>query len=348
MAGPVAGGGGGVRAVAAGPAVRGRRPRRSRLVGHRLLRRARGCERRCSAPDPASTIDLPPALAGLEVLRGRASTGHRTPVAAAVVHDRRAGSVSIVVPVQGAGSRWRRRREQDGLLAGWGAALAPLARARCPVSRVTWQEWSHPVGVAGHREFLAGLDRAAPRRRRAIGLRRAARRAGAGARSPTRCSLTVTRRPAPGPPAARHVAPLAAAIDVLVDETPPAGGPVGVGRAAASDRPLSPLELSTGDPVAVATRPGPAASTRCAGRWPPRSGGGRWSGVRWRSRRTGSTPGSTARVHRSYRVAAWPMLPVAADWLAPLLTVRRRDPHGDGRAGAGAAGPGGGRTPTGS
>ena len=25
--------------------------------------------------------------------------------------------------------------------------------------------------------------------------------------------------------------------------------------------------------------------------------------------------------HRSFRVAGWPMLPVAADWLAPLLTV---------------------------
>ena len=67
-----------------------------------------------------------------------------------------------MVPVQGAGFPVASLREQDGLLAGWGAALAPLARARCPVSRVTWQEWTHPAGVAGHREFLAALDRPAP------------------------------------------------------------------------------------------------------------------------------------------------------------------------------------------
>ena len=47
--------------------------------------------------------------------------------------------------------------EQDAMLAGWGAALTPLARDRCLVTRITWQEWAHPIGVGTHREFLTGL-----------------------------------------------------------------------------------------------------------------------------------------------------------------------------------------------
>ena len=152
-----------VRAVAARPAVRGRRPRGP-------PRRGTGCcvvapwvrAVRCSAPDPVSTIDLPPALAGLELLEIEldvaADAGRRRRWCV----TGRAGTVSIVLAGAAPGSRWRRCASRTGCSPAWGAALAPFARARCPVSRVTWQEWSHPVGVAGHREFLAGLDRPAP------------------------------------------------------------------------------------------------------------------------------------------------------------------------------------------
>ena len=189
---------------------------------------------------PGFEDHLPPALAGLEV-REVELDWPPTPFAAAVVHDGRAGSVSMVVPVQGVGFPVASLREQDGLLAGWGAALAPLARARCPVSRVTWQEWTHPAGVAGHREFLAALDRPHPSPAGADYDELLDVQAPVTIAHEVLLTVTVDRRRVRRP---RRSAPLAAAIDALGEETrllvarlESAGLQVG--------RPLSPLELST-------------------------------------------------------------------------------------------------------
>ena len=54
-----------------------------------------------------------------------------------------------------ADSPWSSRDEQDAVLAAWGAALAPLARERTPIIKVTWQEWAHALGAHEHRAFLA-------------------------------------------------------------------------------------------------------------------------------------------------------------------------------------------------
>ncbi len=99
---------------------------------------------------------LPAALAGLELIETSIDWAGST-ASVGVVRDRTAGTVSMVIGVLGDGFAASSALEQDGMLAGWGAALAPLARDRCPVIRVTWQEWAHPVGVGTHRQFLAGV-----------------------------------------------------------------------------------------------------------------------------------------------------------------------------------------------
>jgi hypothetical protein len=286
-----------------------------RLVGHRLLRRSAWVRPSLLGAGPGFEDLLPPALVGLEV-REVELDWPPAPVAAAVVHDARAGSLSIVVPVQGVGFPVASLREQDGLLAGWGAALAPLARARCPVARVTWQEWTHPAGIAGHREFLAALDRP--------------NRSPAGAdydelldvQTPATIAhevlltVTVDRRRIHRQ---RRTAPLAAAIDSLTEETR-----LLVGRLESAGlqvgRPLTALELSTAirlrcDPSRARQLDGFARSLAAAvGRgtleWGPMAVEADWFHAR-----------VDGAFHRSYRVAAWPMLPVAADWLAPLLTA---------------------------
>jgi hypothetical protein len=111
---------------------------------------------------------------------------------------------------------------------------------------------------------------------------------------------------------------VAAAIDTLIEET----------RLSASrlesaglrvDPPLSPLQLSAAirlrsDPsraqqVGSLRRSLAAAVGRGVLEWGPMAVEAEW----FQTRVDGA-------VHRSYRIAAWPMLPVAADWLAPLLT----------------------------
>ena len=338
VVGLVVGVGGGVRAVAAGPAVRGRRPRRPAGVAPDRCGRGPWVRASLLGAGPGCDDRAPAGAGRARAARGRASTGRRSAVdGGGGAGPSRPGRCRSCVPVQGAGFPVASPREQDGLLAGWGAALAPLARARCPVARVTWQEWTHPVGVDRPPRVPRRRSTGRSRTPATVGLRRAARRAGAGHDRPRRARHG-DRRPAPGPRPPRHVA--AGCGDRRARRRdPPAGGAAGVGRAARSDRPLSPLELST----AIRLRSDPSRGQQrrlaapLAGR--RRRAGGTGVGADGGRGRTGSTPGSTASCHRSYRIAAWPMLPVAADWLAPLLTGRRRDPHGDGRAGTGAARP---------
>ena len=68
----------------------------------------------------------------LEVER-RLAAGSRSP--SAVVRDRRAGTVSIVVPVQGAGFPVASPREQDALLAGVGRGAGAVRPGALPGRR---------------------------------------------------------------------------------------------------------------------------------------------------------------------------------------------------------------------
>jgi len=261
---------------------------------------------------PGFDDDLPQPLAGLAVLDVPVDwQAARRSVA--VVHDQRSGSVSMVLQATGAGFPVASLREQDGLIAGWGAALGPLARAQCAVSRITWQEWAHPIGVCGHREFLDGLAQsttsaASKDYQQLLDLQDPFTIA-----HEVLLTLTVEIRRV----RTRRREPVEAAIETLADEA----------RLLASrlesaglqvPGPLDALDLSTAirlrsDPsrsaqLSTIRRSLAAAARRGQIEWGPMAVEPRWDVV--------SVDGSK---HRSFRVAGWPMLPVGADWLAPLL-----------------------------
>jgi hypothetical protein len=285
-----------------------------RLLWNRLARRGPWVRSSLLGAGPGWDDQLPAALAGLELLAVDVDWAAR-PVPVAVVRDRRAGAVSLVLAVNGAGFPIASLREQDALLAGWGAALAPLARARGPVSRVTWQEWAHPVGLAGHREFLASLDR--PTGTPAAGDydELLAVQAPVTIAHDVLVTVTVDLRRVHRP---RRTSLLRTAVDLLADETRLLAGRL-ESAGLRVEPPLSPLELTT----AVRLRSDPsrarqldslrrslaAAVGRGTLEWGPMAVDADWFHAR-----------VDGAVHRSYRIAGWPMLPVTADWLAPLLT----------------------------
>jgi hypothetical protein len=287
----------------------------ARLAWNRVTRRGPWVRSSLLGAGPPWDDQLPHALAGVELLDCELDWAAQV-ASTAVVQDGRAGSVSMVLPVRGAGFPVASLREQDGLLAGWGAALAPLAQARCPVTRLVWQEWTHPVGVADHREFLASLDR--PHLSSAVVDYDELLTLQAPITFAHDVLVTVTvdlrrvRR-------AGRSSLVASAIEVLADEARLLAARL-ESAGLAVDRPLSPLELST----AVRLRSDPyralqldtlrrslaAAVGRGTLEWGPMAVDAGWFHAR-----------VDGAVHRSYRIAAWPMLPVAADWLAPLLTA---------------------------
>ena len=255
---------------------------------------------------------LPAALAGLELLDIAATVPGSGSMA--VVHDRKAATVSLVVRVAGEGFPVASLGEQDGLVAGWGGALAPLARARCPVTRVTWQEWCHPVGVGAHRDYLASIrhDRDSDAARDYDQLLTAQ----APATIAHEVLVTVTvdlRRVRPG----RGRPHLAAGIDVVVDEVR-----LLCSRLEAAGLQVHGVLDPAGLTAAVRVRSDPGRSRdvetlRCslaaavgkgALEWGPMAVEADWFHTR-----------VDCSVHRSFRVAGWPLLPVTADWLGPLL-----------------------------
>jgi hypothetical protein len=264
----------------------------------------------------ASNDNLPAALAGLKLL-DVADTGLAQQRSIGVIADRRAATLSIVLALRGSGFPVASPAEQDALVGLWGNALAPLARARCPVSRVTWQEWAHPVGMDGHREFLAsaGADRAENDARRDYEQLLVQQ-------SPFTIAhevlLTVTadlRRVR----ARRGVGAEQVAVEALVDEVRQLGarletagisvmGPLSLGEISQAvrircDPERTSAPLSSASSLAVACH-------RYSHHWGPMAVEPDWLHVR--------VDGSA---HRSYFVASWPMLPVRADWMGPLLTV---------------------------
>lgn len=263
---------------------------------------------------PGYEADLPPVLAGLELVEAHASWLTR-PVGIAVVRDRRAGTVTAVLRATSSGFPLSSPGEQDALLASWGAALAPLARERTPVAKVTWQEWAHAVGAHEHHAFLAELgvaERESDAARDYVAL--VDRQGAASVRHDVLISVTVDQRRVRRRQA---MAPFDAALEALLDEVRLLADRLGTAGLGV-DEPLTPAELSTAmrlrsDPtrarqVTTMSRSLAAATGRGTIEWGPMAVEPSWSHV--------VVDGS---VHRGYRVASWPMLPVTGDWLGPLL-----------------------------
>lgn len=284
----------------------------SRLLAHRL-----GGERRWVRPSLVgdnSDAALPVPLRGLELLEPPG-----WPVG--VVRDRSTGRVTALVRVHGHGFPLAAPAEEDQMLAAWGTALSPFAREGSPVCQVVWQEWAHPVTSDTHRAFLdeiATTDRAADAAvADYLGL--VAAQAPVSIAHDVLLAVTVDERRVRARRATRSRP--AAAIDALADEVR-----LFVARLEAAgldvDQPLSALEVSSltrerSDPgraaqVATLSRSLAAAARRGALEWGPMVVEPAWGHCR-----------VDGAVHRSYRVAGWPRLPVGADWLAGLLADTR-------------------------
>ncbi len=265
---------------------------------------------------PGYEDDLPAAMAGLEILEVPAGWLSR-PVGIAAVRDRRAGTLTAVLRAQGRGFPLSSPTEQDVLLGSWGAALAPLARERCPVLRVCWQEWAHSVGAEDHRQFLAELGVAERTDATALDyLSLTEAQARSTVTHDVLLSVTVDQRRVRS---RRTTGALDAAVEALVDEIRLFSDRL-VTAGLTVDDPLSPAELSAG--VRIRSDPGRARQTTALSRslagatgrdaieWGPMAAEPAWGSV--------TVDGSH---HRGFRVASWPALPVAADWLSPLIGV---------------------------
>jgi hypothetical protein len=259
---------------------------------------------------------LPRSLAGLRIVESELD--HCAPMA--VVLDDRAGTLTATLRVSGRGFPLASAEEQDAMVAAWGAALTPFARERCPVVRVTWTEWAHPVGTDAHLEFMheTGVDtRDTPAAAdyRALVEHQAPATVG----HEVLVSVTIDRRRVRR--SRRSASRLDAAIDALGDEMRLLGSRLDAAGLTAN-RPLTSAELA--ETVRTQSDPTRAKQTRAFARslaaaaghrsmaWAPIAVRAEWSQVRVDS-----------SLHRAYRVASWPLLPVAADWLGPLLGEAR-------------------------
>lgn len=265
---------------------------------------------------PGYETEQPKSLAGIDLLEVQARWLPGSPTYA-VLWDSVNGTVSAVVPVTAEGFPVASNAEQVGLVESWGAALAPLSRARNPVGRVVWQEWSHPQGVDGHREFLTnagglGQTTAAAQDYQALLDQQGPFTVAHEVTLMVQVDLKRIR-------ARRTTSQLDAAIEALGEELGLLSNRLDAAQIRTS-APLDPLELSTllrlrSDPMRGraaqigALRRSLAASVgRGAIEWGPMGVEPDWNECK--------VDGS---IHRSYRVKNWPLLPVAADWLGPLL-----------------------------
>lgn len=259
--------------------------------------------------------EVPRELEGLELL-DVPSTWGSLPFTLGVIHDVRAGTVTAVAGAQAEGFCLSGLDEQDTVLAGWGAALAPFARERTPVARVSWQEWAHPIGVDAHRGFLDEHDVPGRISEPVVAdyVAHVEAQAATSVVHQTLLSVTVALRRVRR---RRAVSTLDAAIEVLIDELRlfaerlGAAGitvatPLGSGELAATVRTRS--DPTRAAAVATLSSSLAAAAGRRSVEWGPMATDQSWGHVR--------VDGS---FHRSFRVASWPMLPVGADWLAPLV-----------------------------
>lgn len=289
------------------------------VPGALLLIRRRARRARWLRPPLLGDPDagLPAVMRGLELLDVSSASG----AAGAWVRDRHAGTVTGIVRVTGRGFPLASDAEQDTMLARWGAALSPFARERSPVVRVTWHEWAHPIGSDQHRQFLTSIGIEHRRADPAVAdyLALLDQQAPVTVAHDVLVAVTVDQKRVRS--RRTQTSRLDAAVGELNDELR-----LFVARLDAAgltvSSPLGSTDLSAAvrvrsDParsaqVGTLTRSLAAASRRGALEWGPMVVEAEWSQVR-----------VDRAIHRSYRVAGWPQLPVGADWLAPLLTDAR-------------------------
>lgn len=285
----------------------------TRLSIRRLCRRATWTRRSLIGSTENRWDDLPEPMAGLELHESEIEwTG--TPESIGLIRDRTTGTVSLVVHVLGDGFAVAGAAEQDDRLAAWGGALAPLARNRCPVARITWQEWAHTVGVTSHREFLGSLPDDGRRSTPAgedyedlLSMLDASAIA-----HDLLVTLTADVRQVSG---RRGRSAWDVTAEALVAEASQLAARLTSAGLVVSS-PLSPAEISTAvrlrsdptrTPASVAASLAAAAGHGSA-EWGPMAANADWTHCR--------VDGS---FHRSYRVVGWPMLPVSAEWMSPLM-----------------------------
>jgi hypothetical protein len=273
-----------------------------------------GHRAKCNAADlrlaPAADVPPPedgrppPSLAGLRIQTAAAVPGS-APMA--VIHDRRAGTYAAVLAVRGRSFSLLDPNDKRQRLAGWGAALAAMAREGSPVHRLQWIERALPGDSDGllqyfhsaatgetvcresYAQMVAGAGPAthdhevlvvlAVRARRVARSRRAIGRANEGSHGLLRREIRLLQGQLRN-------------ADLIVD------------------RVLGEPELAAALRVAVdpdfrarSSRP----ALRPCGAWPVAADEG-WSTYR--------TDGAW---HVTYWVAEWPRVDVGPDFLAPLL-----------------------------
>ncbi len=227
-----------------------------------------------------------------------------------VVTDKTAGALSLVVGVSATGfpvassSEGRTRR---GVVFSTGThRTGSMSRAR-----VTWQEWCRPGSTDEHSTFIARGSHERPHVSAVTDY--ADLLDGHGAHATAHdvlltLSLDVRR--------IRGGSHWNAAVDVLVDEARQLTSRLSA-AGFTTTAPLSPSEIADAvrDRSDPSRRHGVSQSlAAAAGRggldWGPIAVEPGWFHVR-----------VDDAIHRSYVMAGWPMLPVTADWLGPLLTV---------------------------
>lgn len=284
---------------------------------HLVVTRAFGratWRRRSAACGPLPCGDVPAVLRGIEVVESTTPGWNAATTNIAIVRDRLAGTLSLVMPVTGGGFSVASPAEQDGIVAAWGAALAPIVRARSPISRITWQDWSRPVGVSAHRSFLTGAGRNT--RHTAANDDYATLLETVGPFTVSHDVHLILTADLRMVRSRRGVSAVQSGIEMLVDEARLLAARLETGGFTA-EPPLSARGLvaavrSRSDPTRelTARRSLGAAAGHAGADWGPMAVEGNWFELR--------VDGSW---HRSYVMAGWPMLPVGADWMGPLLTV---------------------------
>jgi hypothetical protein len=267
----------------------------------------------------ASAALVPPVLAGLDILAAPRTTatgaaGTLAPIG--LIHDRRRGTMSVLISARGSDIVLLDPSDQQQRLQAWAAALANLARDSALV-RLGWSLCSAPASLTAHRSWLGErgvrTSAAAERDQAAADYEGLLLQVGTALTDhDLRLWLTVDVRRTPrGADAAASAVDLA---ETLLDQCATAGLLVGV--------PDSPVQVAE----ALRIRADPTAAGRLAGR--PR-GLAEHAGLASALAGVHAGPLSlltrwdAVRVddvwHRMFWVTQWPSGTVQPGWLDPLL-----------------------------
>ena len=261
--------------------------------------------------DEGRPLALPPCLAGLSVLdlpwRGRQRLG--------AVRDDQAHTLTAVVRVAGPAFVVQPRAEQERLVAGWGDVLNGFATEGGPVSHLSWSDLAAPSGLEAHRAWLDSLEAGEVNAEaRASYDELLATATATAAAHDVVVSVTVARsrlgRSAGDDPEAALARALASSLEALLRAAHSAGlevaGPLG---AAELQRVLrTRCDPALARPAVVGGRLVDRLGLVGRGDAGPMAVEASWAQVR-----------IDAAVHRTYKVVAWPRLPVPPGWLEPFL-----------------------------